>query len=377
MLGLLMCFNLALFAKENSSKERVVKKAWEFGFGASVYRLNRFSIIDFYQDKQKENFYLDTQKKDVLFGGNIYLAKELNSCLAIDLQGFVGFTRDKLKDGRDNRWILKPEIGMQWRLGNYLNSKYIDPYLRVGVAYLYKNFNIVYNGVEDFEGKEVVWSMNNLHNKQGADKRHMLGIPVGAGINMWLNSRFGIGMQCNYIIKPYKNVADDIEGTIRLMWRFGGESKESKPIVKYVEVERVVQVPVEVVKEVPIIEYIYDLLDNVYFDFDSSELLEASNEALDQIAFFMKQNSNRHFLIIGYTDAKGSASYNLRLSERRAKAVVDALVARGVTSTSLKYRGVGKSIAIAEPVSNNKIRKGDRKVGVEIITNQTYWDYIR
>lgn len=379
MVGILLsCGTLSLEAKDKNPNESKTKRAWEIGFGGSIYRLNRFSVIDFYQDKVSGNYYLDTQKKDVLFGGNIYLARELNDYFALDLQGFIGFTRDKLRDGRDSRWVIKPEIGLQWRLGKYFNSKYIDPYFRAGVAYLYKNFNIVYNGAEDFEGKEMIWNMNNLHNKQGADKRHMLGIPLGGGVNMWLNDRFGIGIQCNYIIKPYKNVANDIEGTVRVMWRLGGESKKPLPVVEYVDVERIVKVPVEIIKEVPVEvnNQLCELFNNVFFEFDRSDISANSDVTLDHIADLMKSNQDKRYLIIGFTDAKGPNYYNLELSKRRAKAVVDALIERGVSKDILRYRGVGKGAAIVTAQSKNDVREGDRRVSIEIINNMAYWDFI-
>ncbi len=377
---LLMCCLgvISVQAQEAPGVQREKKaRAWEFGIGGSIYHLNRFSLIDFRKNAQGD-FELETEKKDVLFGGNLQVARELNDHFALDLQGLIGFTRDKLKTGKDNRWVLKSEVGLQWRLGKYFNSRYIDPYLRAGVGYMYKNFNIVYDGVENFEGKEVLWSMDNLHNKQGADKKHMIPLSIGAGVNMWLNDRVGIGMQCKYIVKPYKHVSNDVEGTVSWMWRFGGASKKAAPVVSYVEVERIVQVPVEVVKEVAVFQkpQFCNLFDNIYFEFDSNQLCEESEEVLDQIAKIIKGNTDRRYLIIGYTDAKGNAYYNQKLSERRAKAVVEALKTRGVPANVLKYRGVGKQVAAAGPKENTDVREGDRKVCVEVINNVAYWNFI-
>lgn len=376
---LMCCLGVISVQAQDAPEVKREKKprAWEFGVGASIYHLNRFSLIDFRKNEQGD-FELETEKKDVLFGGNVHVARELNDHFALDLQSFIGFTRDKLKTGKDNRWVLKSELGLQWRLGKYFNSRYIDPYFRAGVGYMYKNFNIVYDGVESFEGKEVLWSMDNLHNKQGADKKHMLPISIGAGVNMWLNDRVGIGMQCKYIVKPYKYVSNDVEGTVSLMWRFGGASKKAKPIISYVEVERIVEIPVEVVKEVAVFHKpgFCNLFDNIYFEFDSNKLDKESEGVLDQIAKIMNKNSDRRFLIIGYTDAKGNPAYNLNLSERRAKAVVEALKLRGVPAHVMKYRGVGKQVAFAGAAENTEVREGDRKVCVEVITNEAYWNFI-
>ena len=46
-------------------------------------------------------------------------------------------------------------IGLQWRLGEYLHSNYIDPFLRMGANYIYKNFKINYKGMEEFNSEEM------------------------------------------------------------------------------------------------------------------------------------------------------------------------------------------------------------------------------
>ena len=54
--------------------------------------------------------------------------------------------------------------------------------------------------------------------------------------------------------------------------------------------------------------------------------------------------------IVGHTDTSGSAAYNLRLSERRAKAVADALVGMGVAQTALSVDWKGKTdLAVQTP----------------------------
>lgn len=389
ILGLitLLVSPLTILAQEDVRNiEEKPSRAWEIGIGASAYKMTRFSILDFYKASDG-SYQLNTQKKDVLFGGNISVARELTDYFAIDMQGLFGFTRDDLREGKENRWLAKAQLGLQWRLGAYFNSKYIDPYFRVGAGYMYKNFNIVYNGVEKVDNQDMRWAMDNLYNKQGADRKHFIPISAETGVNMWLNDRFGIGIQGDYIYMPYKNVANNIEGTVRLMWRIGGKSKKPKTEPIYVEVEKRVEVPVqvikEVIKEVPSkdnqqqIQQICELFNNLYFDFDKASIAPESNETLDRIADFMKNNTSNRYLITGYTDSRGNSEYNIDLSRRRAKAVVDALTKRGVSSSVLRSRGVGKKISLLSPSENNDARRGDRKVSVEIINNLNYWDLIK
>lgn len=80
--------------------------------------------------------------------------------------------------------------------------------------------------------------------------------------------------------------------------------------------------------------------------------------------------------MVGYTDSRGADWYNLRLSRKRAAAVVKALEERGVPSTMLKSRGVGKRVAIVKPKESHKMREGDRRVSIEEIFIEDYWNYI-
>jgi len=66
----------------------------------------------------------------------------------------------------------------------------------------------------------------------------------------------------------------------------------------------------------------------------------------------------------------------LNLSRRRVAAVVKELKKRGVPSNMMKYRGVGKKVSYASYDASVEVRRGDRKVVVEIITNMDYWNYI-
>ena len=129
---------------ENRTIEEIKpKKAWEIGIGGSAFKLTRFNLIDFYKN-DKEGYNLSTQKKDVIFGGNIYVARELNSHFYLDFQGSLGYTRDQLRNKKEDRFLAMAGLGLQWRFGEYFGSKYIDPYLRVGANYMYKNFDVVY-----------------------------------------------------------------------------------------------------------------------------------------------------------------------------------------------------------------------------------------
>ncbi len=75
---------------------------------------------------------------------------------------------------------------------------------------------------------------------------------------------------------------------------------------------------------------------------------------LEAIKEILKNYPNAKFSIEGHTDDVGSAESNQKLSEARAKAVVDALVAKGVNPANLTHKGFGES----KPVASNKTAQG-------------------
>src|SRR3989344_1480153 len=95
-------------------------------------------------------------------------------------------------------------------------------------------------------------------------------------------------------------------------------------------------------------------LGDVLFAFNKAELSAQAGPRLDKLANFLKQFPDRKLLIEGYTDSVGSDSYNQDLSDRRAQAVRDALVQRGVDTSRITARGYGK----AHPVADNASPEG-------------------
>jgi len=95
-------------------------------------------------------------------------------------------------------------------------------------------------------------------------------------------------------------------------------------------------------------------LENVNFEFDSAKLTPASLSVLNDAVKILKRHPDVKVEIAGHTDNKGSAVYNQGLSERRAKAVADHLVSKGVSAAKLTVKGYGQS----QPVANNATEKG-------------------
>ncbi|MEE4379142.1 MAG: OmpA family protein [Candidatus Competibacteraceae bacterium] len=97
----------------------------------------------------------------------------------------------------------------------------------------------------------------------------------------------------------------------------------------------------------PVVETI-TLGADAFFDFDKATLKPEGRAKLDELAADMRRvESVSALTVVGHTDSKGSESYNQRLSQRRAAAVADYLVQRGVDPAILTAFGEGESNPIA------------------------------
>jgi len=85
-----------------------------------------------------------------------------------------------------------------------------------------------------------------------------------------------------------------------------------------------------------------DGLPIVYFEFDSFNLSSASRDALNMAADWMMANPNVRVQVEGHCDERGTTEYNLALGERRASAVRDYLVMRGVPVSQLSTISYGE-----------------------------------
>jgi OmpA-OmpF porin, OOP family len=89
------------------------------------------------------------------------------------------------------------------------------------------------------------------------------------------------------------------------------------------------------------------ILRGVHFAFNKYNIRPADAAVLDETTATLKQNPNVRVDVNGYTDSIGSADYNLRLSDRRARAVVDYLEKDGVSADRLTPHGYGKTDFVA------------------------------
>ncbi|HPZ36407.1 MAG TPA: OmpA family protein [Bacteroidales bacterium] len=95
-------------------------------------------------------------------------------------------------------------------------------------------------------------------------------------------------------------------------------------------------------------------LHNIYFAFNSADILANSQKVLDEFIVFLNDHPTLQISIEGHTDNVGSDEFNLILSENRAKAVYNYLVNNGIDANRLQYKGFGES----SPIATNETEEG-------------------
>lgn len=96
---------------------------------------------------------------------------------------------------------------------------------------------------------------------------------------------------------------------------------------------------------------------SILFETAKFEIRKESLPIVDQIFELMKNNETLKISIEGHTDNVGDAANNKKLSNSRAKAIFDALVAKGIDKTRMSYKGWGQE----KPVADNRTDDGRSK----------------
>ena len=98
-------------------------------------------------------------------------------------------------------------------------------------------------------------------------------------------------------------------------------------------------------------EFLVNVGDRVFFETDSSVLSSQAQDTLNKQAVWLARYARYNVLIEGHADERGTREYNIALGARRATAVVNYLVSRGVDANRITWKSYGKERPVA--VCNN------------------------
>ncbi len=202
----------------------------------------------------------------------------------------------------------------------------------------------------------VLTSCEAVRNSNNQQRGTVIGTTAGAVIGGVLGNNIGKGGNA-----PAGAVLGGIVGGVAgnvIGRNMDKQAKEIKETLPGAEVERVnegikITLPESMVN----------------FGFDSSNLTASAQANLDKLATVLKNNPDTNINIYGHTDSKGSDTYNQGLSERRAAAVKNYLVSKGVASGRMFTMGMGET----DPRSSNDTEAGraqNRRVEFAITANE-------
>ncbi len=99
------------------------------------------------------------------------------------------------------------------------------------------------------------------------------------------------------------------------------------------------------------------VLDNITFAYNSNKMFSSSLVSIDKLVRAIDVNSDAEILILCHTCNIGSPRYNLRLTEKRAKAIKCYLISKGIDTFRIKTDGKGE----LSPIATNNTKEGRKK----------------
>lgn len=199
--------------------------------------------------------------------------------------------------------------------------------------------------------------------------------PLGEiGVNYHFNSNLRLSVGYQYIDSIGKSNTGKYDShgfLIGLTYTFDHivRSSPEKPVVLPVD-EKIPVLEEEIIAESLPQTFTFSAKNiEDFFDFDSTKPSHDFIQSLTEVASVLKSNPQSRAVVVGHTDSTGSEVYNQELSERRAQAVVDQLIDRGVAQGQLELRGEGE----LSPIADNATAEGraqNRRVEVTISSFQ-------
>lgn len=353
---------LLFFAFSSNAFAQLAKDSWGLGFGFSYPRLvSHASTID---------------PKDDGLGGYLTIQRNFSEHTAIRLQArynhlSYGWGAGFNRDGNTN--AISGNFDFVY---TFVPCEVVSPYIFAGAGGVYFMMDNPPTAKDDFYDYQL-----NL----------------GIGLDLDISDDWSIATELG-IHHPANDYVDATTGTGRggflgssednymtfnlgLMYTFskGEPSKYCQlyegisadvPEVDYERIENIVKkhIPEVVETQVVVKEPMEQkwVLVGVNFDFNKATLKSESYPILFHAVQVLLMNPDMRVEIQGHTDNIGSEDYNMKLGEKRAQAVKDYLVARGISADRLSTRSFGES----QPIADNKTASGramNRRVEFKVL----------
>ena len=228
----------------------------------------------------------------------------------------------------------------------------IDPFIGVGVgvSYLKTKVNGQFSGIPAGGGAAI----QNLRADSDDTSFAYGGL---AGVSYHVTHRLSVDVTYHYLrtadqrwtttgdgaIQPgtFRGKYEDQTATVGLRWNFGPEAAPPAPPPPPPPPAAPPPPPEAPAPVAPATPDARQFV--VYFPFDQSILTTDAQAVVQAAANYAGQGHATRIVVVGHTDTSGSARYNVRLSERRARTVADALVGLGVDQQALAVDWKGEA----------------------------------
>src|SRR5690554_535741 len=107
------------------------------------------------------------------------------------------------------------------------------------------------------------------------------------------------------------------------------------------------------------------VFENIFFDFDKSDLKSESISSLTRLYDFLMENPELSILVIGHTDNVGQEAYNNNLSLKRAASVKAFLISKGISDATVQVQGMGDKAPL-HPNDSEKNRALNRRIEIVV-----------
>ena len=109
------------------------------------------------------------------------------------------------------------------------------------------------------------------------------------------------------------------------------------------------------------------VLENIYYDLNKYNIRADAAPELDKIVVILKDNPTLKLELSSHTDIRDTDSYNLRLSQNRAKAAVDYIVSQGISADRLVAKGYGETQLVVKNAKTEEEHQRNRRTEIKIL----------
>jgi outer membrane protein OmpA-like peptidoglycan-associated protein len=313
------------------------------------------------------------------FGYHYFFNDNLGLVTGLDIALYKASASSSLNKESQNLWMLQVPVMLQYLapLGMSANNHFyggLGVRLGYAVSGKYSQNNPTYSSSLKFSAFNIMLSADlGIRWKLSETMALYTGIYADYGLLNIIPKQKDVTSSATLSILEVKynercvSKVNTFATGLKIKLAFGGK-KKSAPAIEPTPAPAPKPKPApEPVKEVPQeIKQTMIRLSNTLFEFDKFNLTPEAVTELNKVLKWLNDNPALKVEIEGHTDSRGTAEYNQKLSEDRAKSVYNYFVEHGVSASRLSYRGYG----LTRPIATNATDEGrqqNRRVELQII----------